>query len=439
MNKLSLHILVSILLLTLLSYSAFGQTKILHYTETTGWDHLTRTASATFFQTIATNMGYTLVSDNIGTEFNTALNLDQYAIVIFSNTSGSSGLTAAQRSNFEQYIQNGGSYLGIHAASDTYRHSTANGSSGLWDWYAETVAGCSVQEGPNHTNVGHNASMTLMNSGTGLETSLPTPWAKGEEWYYWESGYISPNFTQLFQVGQTGPMSYDTPRMAAHYRVLPGGGKAFYTSLGHLPSDFSGDLQFQQLLSNAVTWITAATLPVEWLYVDARGISGSKVELNWQTGSEEGNLFFGIERSLRGEIWDEIGEIPGAVSSNEPADYQFIDGSPLAGTSYYRIKQTDLDGAFSYSKTMEVERATFQIDQLRLYPNPVTEKLYLDGNVAGSEAIQVLNTVGQQVNAGIPDYSPNSSTPRLVADFSGLPTGLYFIKIGDQMRKVYKQ
>ena len=46
-------------------------------------------------------------------------------------------------------MNNGGGYLGIHAASDTYRHSTANGSStGTWDWYAE-MAGASVQEGPN--------------------------------------------------------------------------------------------------------------------------------------------------------------------------------------------------------------------------------------------------------------------------------------------------
>lgn len=439
MNNSSLHILVSTLLMVLFSYSAFGQTKILHYTETTGWDHLTRTASATLFQTIATSKGYTLVNDNNGSEFNTALNLDQYAIVIFSNTSGSSGLTAVQRSNFEQYIQNGGSYLGIHAASDTYRHSTANGSSGIWDWYAETVAGCSVQEGPNHTNVGHNASMTLMNSGTGLETSLPTPWTKGEEWYYWESGYISPNFTSLFQVGQTGIMSYDTPRMAAHYRVLPSGGKAFYTSLGHLPNDFSGDVQFQQLMSNAVTWITASTLPVEWLYVDAKEIAGAQVEVSWQTAQETNNDQFDVERSATGAIWENVGEVGGNISSSGPTDYQFIDAFPAIGLSYYRIKQTDLDGTFSYSNTVQVELSGGLATRIHLYPNPVIDKVYLKGFISPEGSIQVFNAVGQKVKEKVLDSLPNASIREPLVDLSDLPTGFYIIRIDDRFGKVYKQ
>jgi len=246
--------------LTLLPFCfLFGQTELLHYVETTGYDHGTRDQSLSMFQELGSEFPFTVVQDNDGSAFDSEANLSRFAVVIFSNTSGANGLTPSQRANFEKYIANGGSYLGIHAASDTYRHSSANGNNrGSWDWYAETVAGCSVQEGPNHTSQNYNADMTLTPSGTLLDANLPNPWNKNEEWYYWENGYVSPLFTTLLQVGQTGDKSFDAPRMAAHYRKLPGGGHAFYTSMGHDRNNFTTDASFKQLMKNALTWILTA-------------------------------------------------------------------------------------------------------------------------------------------------------------------------------------
>ncbi|MEM6806677.1 MAG: ThuA domain-containing protein, partial [Bacteroidota bacterium] len=237
----------------------FSQAEVLHYVETTGFDHNTRDVSLSMFQALGTDLQFTVVQDNNGSEFDSQQNLSRFAVVVFSNTSGANGLSESQRNNFEAYIAGGGSYLGIHAASDTYRHSSANGGSrGTWDWYAETVAGCSVQQSPNHTSNDFNADMRLIPSNSVLDTNLPNPWNKDEEWYYWENGYLNSNFTMLLEVESTGNRSYDAARMAAHYRELSGGGRAFYTSMGHARRNFESDANFRLLMKNAMSWMLNA-------------------------------------------------------------------------------------------------------------------------------------------------------------------------------------
>ncbi|TNE64088.1 MAG: T9SS type A sorting domain-containing protein, partial [Bacteroidetes bacterium] len=201
---------------------------------------------------------FAVVDDNSGDSFNSLDTLRQYAVVVFSNTSGNAILDAGQQANFEAYIDSGGAYLGIHAATDTYRHSTANGGfTGDWDWYAE-LTGASVQTGPNHV------------SGTPLYTmqkvmqhpvtdSLPDPWAKNEEYYYWENGYYNPENNVLLEVEQTvGPNgevnSYDTIRPMAWYRELPSGSRVFYTALGHATENYTDDTLFQALIRDALLW-----------------------------------------------------------------------------------------------------------------------------------------------------------------------------------------
>ena len=251
------HILLMLLCIPL----SASTPQVLHYGETTGYNHGTRDESMAMFYQMCQWHGWQITEDNSGSEFNSVANLLQYEVVIFSNTSGNSGLNATQRANFEAYIDSGGSYLGIHAASDTYRHSSANGGSkGTWDWYAETVAGATVQQNPNHTSQNHNNDITQPVAHP-VTTAIPNPWNKTEEYYYWENGYLSPAFTEILRVGQTGSNSRDAPRMVAHCRNLPGGGKAFYTSLGHAASNFETNPIFYQLIEDAMIWIMPPSTP----------------------------------------------------------------------------------------------------------------------------------------------------------------------------------
>jgi len=237
--------------------------KILHYTETSGHDHGTRQVSLQLFQALGAMYNFQVDDDNDGSGFNSLSNLQQYAIVVFSNTSGNAILTPAQQTNFENYINGGGSLLGIHAASDTYRHSTANGANtGGWDWYAQTL-GASVQENPNH--VSGTPLYNLHKIGQHASTdNLPEPWAKNEEYYYWENGYYNSANTAVLEVEQTiGPNnqvnSYDSARPMSWYRNLGGGGKVFYTALGHATSNYTSDQLFIAHIRDAIFWMVGVS------------------------------------------------------------------------------------------------------------------------------------------------------------------------------------
>lgn len=236
--------------------------KVLHYTETSGYDHGTRSNSYSMFQSLGSQNGFTVDDDQTGESFDSLSNLQEYAVVVFSNTSGDQILNATQRANFEAYINGGGSFIGIHAASDTYRHSTANGNNtGTWDWYAENLGG-SVQQNPNHTSANHNGTMDHI--GTHPSTAnLPDPWQKVEEYYYWENGYLNSAINDLLEVRSTGSNSYDAARPMSWYQNLPGGGKSFYTALGHANSNFTSDTAFQNHIRDAVLWAATGNISLE--------------------------------------------------------------------------------------------------------------------------------------------------------------------------------
>lgn len=233
--------------------------QVLHFTATSGFDHGTRQAAFAMFTDIGAVHGWTIIQDEDGHSFDSPATLALYDAVIFSNTSGDQLLDAAQRANFEQWVNNGGHVMGIHAATDTYRHSTANGgNTGAWDFYAELI-GASVQEAPHH--VDGTPLYSMQHIGTHASTAhLPDPWLKHEEYYYWEGGYFRPDNTVVLEVEETvGPNgevnSYDAPRPMSWYRELPNGTRVFCTALGHAVSNYTTDTLFRQHVQDALGWM----------------------------------------------------------------------------------------------------------------------------------------------------------------------------------------
>lgn len=261
----TLHVMLFITCIAFLSplLSHSQQCRLLHYPETSGFDHQTRSASFIMFQQMGGQFGFIVDNDSNGQSFNSLSNLQQYSAVIFSNTSGDNILDATQKQNFEQFMNSGGAFIGIHAASDTYRHSTANGTNtGVWDWYAEML-GASVQQNPNHVSGTPVYRIDEIISHS-LLSGVPNPWYKAEEYYYWECGYFDSANVVLQKVVQTiGPNSqvnsYDSARAVSWYKILPGGGKSFYTSLGHDVSNYTSDTSFYRLISNAMLWACDST------------------------------------------------------------------------------------------------------------------------------------------------------------------------------------
>jgi type 1 glutamine amidotransferase len=258
-----------LLILCVSNLNAQDTIRILHYTETTGYDHGTRAASAAMFQRICDSLNantsylWILNSSDSSEVFDNLVSLNTFQVIVWANTSGFAGLSSLQRQNYEQYVLNGGNYFGIHAASDTYRHSTGNGNgTGAWDFYAENLSGCSVQTNPNHTAANY-AGIIYHNSIHPILNGIPNPWNKSEEYYYWENGFTDSTYTPLLKVGATGSNSYDSSRMVAQYKLHSWGSKSFYTSLGHNVNDYINDALFELLLKNALFWLGETTLSVQ--------------------------------------------------------------------------------------------------------------------------------------------------------------------------------
>ncbi len=108
-------------------------------------------------------------------------------------------------------------------------------------------------------------------------------------------------------------------------------------------------------------------LPVTLLYFTARQ-TGNQVALHWATASETDNDYFSIEKSRDGQQFNEAGRVAGAGTSLAKLTYGFNDDFPFGGASYYRLKQVDLNGMFTYSKTVKVSSDI--TSALRVYPNP---------------------------------------------------------------------
>lgn len=247
------------ILAAILTASAAQAQQVLHFTATSGYDHGTRNVSLEMFQSICAGIGCTVHDDANGSTFNDPQQLALNDVVIFSNTSGNTILDIGQRANFEAWVNTGGHVLGLHAASDSYRHSTANGTNtGTWDFYAELI-GASVQEGPNH--VDGTPPYALWHIGTHASTAnLPDPWVKYEEYYYWEGGYFGLDNQVVLEVQETiGPNgqvnSYDAPRPVSWVRTLSTGTRVFYTALGHAQDNYTDDDLFRQHISDALIWV----------------------------------------------------------------------------------------------------------------------------------------------------------------------------------------
>jgi hypothetical protein len=77
--------------------------------------------------------------------------------------------------------------------------------------------------------------------------------------------------------------------------------------------------------------------------------------LSWTTESEHNNDYFNIEKTLDGNIFENIGYIKGAGNSTQSTTYSFTDYNSNGDINYYRLKQTDYDGKFIYSDLISID------------------------------------------------------------------------------------
>ena len=110
----------------------------------------------------------------------------------------------------------------------------------------------------------------------------------------------------------------------------------------------------------------AAALDVKWL--SFTGINnGNSNLLEWSTATEINNDHFDIERSSNGISFEKIGIVKGSGNSSTPLHYQAADNHPLGGNNYYRLRQIDIDGKYTYSVVIIVANGVAK-NVVKLYP-----------------------------------------------------------------------
>ena len=228
---------------------------VLLFSKTNGFRHGEAIEAAIpAFEQMAQDNGWLLFSTENGAVFYPD-QLQKFDVVIWNNTSGKT-LNEEQRGHFKNYLENGGGFLGIHAAGD---------NSHQWEWYEEKVLGTLFSHHTLHPQF-QKATMHLEQGNAILENSLPKSWEREEEWYMFHENPREKGFQVLYTVDEEKMnTSGSIPILAPNkdfgmgedhpivwYHSLEKG-RVFYSALGHTGSSFQ-EPDHLQLLENAIRW-----------------------------------------------------------------------------------------------------------------------------------------------------------------------------------------
>ena len=385
MNKKIISVMLLILLLTQITIAQMGTsaspfTSIAQSSTVTTEGIYYFNLSSDTFSTFVSPYGWLLVANDFGGQ--TASNLSQVATLDLS-TRGI--LTAAILGKFT-----GITFVGISSSDNNINVTTSN----------STII----------NRVINNQSLNVGSADNGL---YGTPW----------SGTGSSNFNSQ----SCGCTDATTNLNANVYHPTCDGSKFHW-----LPySAQLAEIWSSGFISSAVSfdlWVTASAtvspLPIELINFDAvYNKNTNKVELNWITATETNNHFFTIEKSNDGKKFSVLKTIPSkATNGNSQVNlnYQTTDVNPIGGTLYYRLKQTDFNGNYTYFKIVSVNSV---IDKnVSIYPNPSTGSFVIETNASTNQTLQVYDVNGRVVLT----QALNGKT---TIDASSLPSGIYNLSI----------
>ena len=258
----------------------------------------------------------------------------------------------------------------------------------------------------------------------------------------------------LAQAWVDGELSYDKSNIQTIYHNLNnGGGLKFglyywrWKELQSVQNTFDAGITYREIFIDEVHEYHGtngydvvapgeALLPLNWLGFEAKTEANHTVVLNWQTASEKDNEFFSVERSKYGTEWQEITRVPGSNNAVEVSNYQIKDSDPITGTSYYRIKQVDFSGAFSYSSVKSV-RIHRDGTTLNVYPNPAVDQIIIENPSNNLSNLRLYDLLGRDMSSMI---VINDQDDHLVTmEMSQLPQGTFVLKSDHLSKIIVKQ
>lgn len=203
-----------------------------------------------------------------------------------------------------------------------------------------------------------------------------------------------------------------------------------YDTSTDFPASAVAECEFSDNLRSQFVDCVTMPLPVSDLLFEAI-LNKNKVDLSWQTSSEINNSHFDIERSVNLTNWEKLGEINGSGNSSTTIHYYDNDLSPLKGTSYYRVKQIDFDGQFTYSNMDIIKNNQTNNVNFEVYPNPTNNEnitILLSEFTNKELNILVTNALGQQFHNE--NYISKNTNEALQLEIQNkLASGVYLVTI----------
>ena len=144
--------------------------------------------------------------------------------------------------------------------------------------------------------------------------------------------------------------------------------------------------------------------------------------LTWATTAESNSSHFDIEHSTDAGAWMKAGRVNAKGESNDLRRYSFSHHPAKDGQHYYRLKMTDMDGTFTYSPIRSVRFGSAAGEEMYIYPNPSSDRLYLKDSISEISSLSVISQSGQKMISDIP-YSEKGIS------LEALPAGTYLIDI----------
>lgn len=260
-------------------------------------------------------------------------------------------------------------------------------------------------------------------------------------WYKFQAdadgGNISVNFTNLkfvddFPDGIQFAIYQKSGCQSTGSWGPPLAGISDFTTNSSLTFNATANAQYYLVIDGSsgewATWdieLTGnATLPVELLSFEAK-CENNTVKLSWTTASETNNDYFTIEKSQNARDFNEVIRVKGVGNSTNQTMYETVDFNGIDGITYYRLKQTDYDGKFSYSGIEVLDCSQFVNDQqdVLIYPNPVEDWCSIQMGDGKSCIFQLFSISGVKVKEVILDSGSKQ------VNLSELPAGIYLTKV----------
>lgn len=166
-------------------------------------------------------------------------------------------------------------------------------------------------------------------------------------------------------------------------------------------------------------------LPVELINFSVENKNNVN-QLHWTTASETNNQYFILERSIDGISFEKIGKINGIGNSSQLQLYSFEDHFPPNGINYYRLKQIDYNGEFSFSKIIDVNNKVTSKSIPIVYPIPATNEIFISAcDFHIGDRILIYNALGKIIYEKI--ITEPATNFRLSTQ--NFDSGLYLINI----------